>query len=401
MAPATYDIITIGGGLGGSAIAKAMAERGARVLVLEAEARFRDRVRGEAIMPWGVAEAKELRLYDTIMASGGHQLPWWDMYQGPNKIGHRDLPRTTAPQMPVVAFYHPEMQAALIHAAVEAGAEVRRGSRVRSIRSKDAPTLVVDEDGHEAEIRARLVVGADGRASMARDWGGFHVQRDRDQNLVAGVLFDGASAPDDASHFWLNSPLGMTGLIFPQGHGRVRTYVCYRAGRGYRYSGSADIPRFIEDLSKTGVPEEYYGKASAAGPLATFDGASAWVEHPYRNGVALVGDAAAASDPTWGQGLSLTLRDVRVLRDQLLSHENWDEAGNAYAEEHDRYYTVLHTFESWDTKMLMETGPEAEARREMVFPLWQEDRSRIPDIFLSGPDRTLDETARRRFFGEE
>jgi choline dehydrogenase-like flavoprotein len=33
----TYDIVTIGGGLGGSASAKAMAEHGARVLVVERE----------------------------------------------------------------------------------------------------------------------------------------------------------------------------------------------------------------------------------------------------------------------------------------------------------------------------------------------------------------------------
>jgi 2-polyprenyl-6-methoxyphenol hydroxylase-like FAD-dependent oxidoreductase len=44
-----------------------------------------------------------------------------------------------------------------------------------------------------------------------------------------------------------------------------------------------------------------------------------WVDHPYRDGLVLVGDAAAASDPTWGQGLSLTSRDVRVLAEKLLS----------------------------------------------------------------------------------
>ena len=41
----TYDIVTVGGGLGGSALAKAIAEHGARVLVLESETQFRDRVR--------------------------------------------------------------------------------------------------------------------------------------------------------------------------------------------------------------------------------------------------------------------------------------------------------------------------------------------------------------------
>jgi flavin-dependent dehydrogenase len=35
-----YDIITVGGGLGGAALARAMAEHGARVLVVEREKQF-------------------------------------------------------------------------------------------------------------------------------------------------------------------------------------------------------------------------------------------------------------------------------------------------------------------------------------------------------------------------
>ena len=137
------------------------------------------------------------------------------------------------------------------------------------------------------------------------------------------------------------------------------------------------------------------------GPLATFEGAACWVEHPYRHGVVLVGDAAYASDPTYGQGLSLTMRDARVLRDQLLRNDDWDQAGHAYAEEHDRYQSVLHTYEDWRTKLTMTTGPEADALRAKAFPLWQADPTRHPDIVFSGPDQPLDETARKRFFGEE
>ena len=58
MASETYDIITVVGGLGGSAFALAMAEHGARVLVLEREQHFRDRVRGEGMHAWGVPEAR-------------------------------------------------------------------------------------------------------------------------------------------------------------------------------------------------------------------------------------------------------------------------------------------------------------------------------------------------------
>ena len=72
---ADYDIVTVGGGVGGAAIAKAMAERGHNVLVIERETSFKDRVRGEWMAPWGVADAKKLGLYDAIIASGGQDTP--------------------------------------------------------------------------------------------------------------------------------------------------------------------------------------------------------------------------------------------------------------------------------------------------------------------------------------
>jgi menaquinone-9 beta-reductase len=46
-----HDIITMGGGIAGAALAKAMAERGRRVLVLERDTEFKDRVRGEFMFP--------------------------------------------------------------------------------------------------------------------------------------------------------------------------------------------------------------------------------------------------------------------------------------------------------------------------------------------------------------
>jgi len=49
----SFDIITVGGGLAASTFAKSMAERGANVLILEREERFKDRVRGEFIVTWG------------------------------------------------------------------------------------------------------------------------------------------------------------------------------------------------------------------------------------------------------------------------------------------------------------------------------------------------------------
>lgn len=401
MATGDYDIITVGGGLGGAALAKVMVEHGARVLVLERETQFKDRVRGEAIMPWGVAETKKLGIYDLVLSTCAHELPWWDRYAGTAQIGHQDLVATTRPALPALALFHPTMQEALLAAAAKAGAQVRRGARVSAVTQGASPCVVVEGDGGTEELTARLIVGVDGRSSMVRKWAGFDVQRDPEMLLVSGLLFENTSAPEDTATMVNDFSAGTMALLFPQGGGRVRAYFICRADTELRLQGEADVPRLIEESLKTGVPAEVFAGATPIGPLATFDGADTWVEHPYRQGVALVGDAAASSDPTWGQGLSLTLRDVRVLTDRLRASEDWDEAGHAYAQEHDRYYGVAHAVSNWMSELMFGSGAEAEARRGRAFPLIMQDPSRMPDTALSGPDMPLDEAVRRRMFGEE
>lgn len=402
MASGSYDIITIDGGLGGAAFAKAMAERGARVLVLERERQFRDRVRGEFLSSWGVAELRALGLYELLRGECGHELPWFDTCLWPGHLEHRDLVATTSMQASALSFYHPMMQEMLLAAATDAGAEVRRGTSVHEVRPGGLPTVVAEQNGHSEEVGARLVVGADGRTSMTRRWGSFEMEQDSPRLLIAGVLFEEMRGiPEDTGYWLLNPSLGQAVPLIPQGQGRVRAYFIYQAEAPYRLHGEQDVPRLIEASVQTGAPAEFFEGARAVGPLATFEGADRWVKHPYRMGVALIGDAAASSDPSYGQGMCLTLRDARVLRDHLLSHEDWNMAGRAYAEDHNRYYGVVHMFQHWFTQIFLETGPEAEARRARALPLIAQDGTRIPDVLFSGPEVPVNEMVRRRFFGEE
>jgi 2-polyprenyl-6-methoxyphenol hydroxylase-like FAD-dependent oxidoreductase len=75
-----------------------------------------------------------------------------------------------------------------------------------------------------------------------------------------------------------------------------------------------------------------------------------WVPHPARNGVVLVGDAAAATDPDWGTGLSLTLGNVLHLRE--CASADWRVAVERCAVEHDRYCGVLHQVARWFAELL-------------------------------------------------
>ena len=83
-------------------------------------------------------------------------------------------------------------------------------------------------------------------------------------------------------------------------------------------------------------PPQWFEGVELAPPLADFEGAAQWVEHPCRDGIVLVGDAAATLDPSFGAGLSKTLLDVECLLEALGSTTDRDAALAAYAASHDR-----------------------------------------------------------------
>jgi 2-polyprenyl-6-methoxyphenol hydroxylase-like FAD-dependent oxidoreductase len=217
-----FDIVTVGGGLGGAALAKVMAERGARVLVVEPERRFRDRVRGEFLAPWGVAEAHGLGLADALVAGGAHEAPWLDLLVGGLPISHRNLRKTTPQQMAPLCFQHAAMQEAVLEAAVACGAEVWRGARVRGLGP--GPAVTIARDGSDESVRARLVVGADGRTSAVRSWAGFATRRGPDHLRFCGVLLDDVATPEDTSLMVTSPGEGCLSYVFPQGGGRARAY---------------------------------------------------------------------------------------------------------------------------------------------------------------------------------
>jgi menaquinone-9 beta-reductase len=184
-----------------------------------------------------------------------------------------------------------------------------------------------------------MLVCADGRSSNARSWGAFVAKRGPQRLIGAGMVFENMRIAQDTSVFVVNPLTGRTALLFPQGHGRVRAYLAWPEEQIPRLQGEEDFGHFVAESISSGIPADYFEDAEPKGPLASFDMTETWVEHPYREGVALIGDAAGSSDPTWGQGLSPTARDVRVLANNLAGFNDWEAAGHAYADAHDEYFS--------------------------------------------------------------
>jgi 2-polyprenyl-6-methoxyphenol hydroxylase-like FAD-dependent oxidoreductase len=66
-----FEVIIIGGGIAGDALAAVLAGAGRVVLVLERSTVYRDQFRGELFQSWGVPEARRLGLHEVLMRASG------------------------------------------------------------------------------------------------------------------------------------------------------------------------------------------------------------------------------------------------------------------------------------------------------------------------------------------
>jgi 2-polyprenyl-6-methoxyphenol hydroxylase-like FAD-dependent oxidoreductase len=405
-----YDLIIVGGGLAGSSLAIALAPLGGRILIVEPQQPFRDRIRGEILMPWGSLEAQRLGIYDLLLKSCAIEVAYYSRFRlGANPVV-RDLAATTPANTRCMTFPHPEMQETLLSRAAALGVTIRRGEAVSGIIPGDIPKVQIGSDA--AAVSARLVVLADGRESRLRSPLGFEVKRDPERLIIAGMILAGetdcsellaGSVPPHMSTInnFYDPAGGRLVIAMRIAPGRNRIYLIHHKDvLPKRLSGRNAVDEMVRQLRAAGAPAHWFERARQDGPFASFDGSHRWVERPYRDGVVLIGDAAAATDPAWGRGLSRTLRDVRLLRDRLLSEPNWRAAAEAYAADHVDFYGRMRRLEAMVTTLLLARGPAADRRRAHAFALFAQDPSRAPDSAGLGPEAPSDDMARARYFGE-
>jgi 2-polyprenyl-6-methoxyphenol hydroxylase-like FAD-dependent oxidoreductase len=90
-----YDVAVIGGGLAGSVLGRSLACAGLRVLIIERQRQFKDRVRGETTYPWGVAEAARLDVEQLLLSTCACSVARWHSWLNGAPWIRRDLIKTT------------------------------------------------------------------------------------------------------------------------------------------------------------------------------------------------------------------------------------------------------------------------------------------------------------------
>src|SRR3954454_14838369 len=156
------DAIVVGARCAGSAAATALAGAGRRVVALDRVSFPADTISTHLLWPGGVAELQELGALDRVSALGAPRLP-----RALGGAGHVVVEGDYTPVDGIgyaLCVRRPGLDAALVETAREAGAEVREGVKVTELlHDGDRVAGVRCEDG--AELRAPLVIGADGRRS--------------------------------------------------------------------------------------------------------------------------------------------------------------------------------------------------------------------------------------------
>jgi len=368
------DVVIVGAGIAGGALGVVLARAGFEVVLLERENSYPDRVRGEFMVPWGVTELAKLELLQPLREAGAlftkRNIPYDEIF-APAEAEARalDLTKMHAEGFGGLCLGHPATCESFAQLATTSGASVLRGTRDISITSGSRPSVSCVHDGAGLELRTRLVIGADGRNSTARKNLGFKVNTDEPHNLLGDMLVKGVpSWPRDMQVIGVEDRFHF--LVFPQGDDLLRLYGCYDFADKSLFDGSDRRAKLIHAFGKlTCLP---YAEAIAAstpiGPFNSFSNEDHWIDDPTCPGVVLIGDAAGHNDPILGQGLSIALRDVRLVKEILgdAKAAGREPDFRPYVEERAERMRRLRITARVATTLRVEFGQEARERRARV-----------------------------------
>jgi 2-polyprenyl-6-methoxyphenol hydroxylase-like FAD-dependent oxidoreductase len=387
------DIVIVGGGIAGSGLAAVLAAAGLDVDVLERTSQYPDRVRGEMYCPWGVAIANELGLLQPLLDAGAAFSTSWVFYDHalPTDVAESIGVDTSAlvPGTPgILNITHPAACQALCDHAAANGAAMHRGVEAIGFGLDGGEPVVAWRDavGTEHTRRPSVVIGADGRASAVRHAAGIELHSAPVRQYMTGLLLETTLALRDQI-----ACQGTTGEVnwynFPQGPHRSRVYLAHFDV--HRYTGPFGLARFMGDLATSPSPNvAALAQGRPLTPLATHPSVDTWTDRPCAPGVVLVGDAAGYNDPIIGQGLSLSLADVRDVARVILAGGRNPTDFAEYTEARNDRHAKQRTASQTLAELMCAFGDDAAARRLRALPLLSTDETAavMAATLFAGPE---------------
>ncbi len=311
-----YDAVVVGASLAGCAAAIQLGRGGARVALVEQrpDADAYKKICSHYIQASAIGSLERLQLLEPMLAAGAVRsririsTPW----------GWIEPPARSS--VPSGINLRRERLDPLIRrtAAETPGVELMLGHAVQELVRDGEGAIggVLARNGQGTRrLRARLVVGADGRGSRVAKLAGVRAKVVRHGRIAYGGYFEGPppeGSPDGT--LWMLDP--DMAAAFPTDEGLTFYAAMPVKSRTdeFRADPAGALVRMLEGVP--GAPP--IGASRIVQPAQGKLDMTNVAHVPTAPGLALIGDAALAIDPLWGVGCGFALQSAEWLSDSVL-----------------------------------------------------------------------------------
>lgn len=304
----------VGGGPAGLMLGLLLAKRGVDVLVLEGHETFEREFRGEVLQPSTARLLDELGLLDDILREPHSQLEAGVVRMDGKAVGGFSFQRI-APQYPYAIWMpQPVFLAALLRKATPFPSfRCWMGAKVSRLAQEDGVTVGVTGLRHGAEpfeVRADVVIGADGRYSQIAKLGGFtneYLHHDFDL-----VWFTIEQPPGWSSTLYVSMGRDVRGLLLPKYPHHIQAGIALPAGewKAWKKQGVAFVADKIRQLDP--IFDSFAGELRDLTPFFPLEGLIRLVDDWAKDGLLLIGDAAHTMSPAGAIGVNVAVATAAV-----------------------------------------------------------------------------------------
>jgi flavin-dependent dehydrogenase len=326
-----YDVIVVGARVAGASTAMLLARAGYDVLLVDRAQMPSDTVSTHAVLRTGILQLKRWGLLDSLVATGTPPVDHITLGFGAERI-----PFEVRPDFGIATLYAPRryvLDRLILREAISEGVTFEGRTRLTDVvRDETGRTVGVqlENAGRASQVRARMVVGADGaRSRLARLVDAPTRAYEETPNTVHYAYYSGIEHPGFCFVFASGYNTGM----IETNEGLTCVFVGTRHDRTSGWSGDPE-GEFRTMLAES-APD--VAALAADGHRETpFHGMShlpTFIRRPWGPGWALVGDAGCTRDPISAHGISDALRDAELCARSIdRSLREPDEAAAAMTE---------------------------------------------------------------------
>jgi 2-polyprenyl-6-methoxyphenol hydroxylase-like FAD-dependent oxidoreductase len=314
MATVHVSACIVGGGPAGLMLGLLLAKRGAEVLVLEGHEDFEREFRGEVLQPSTAHLLDELGLLEYVRAQPHSLLEAGKIRVNGDEVGEFAF-KKIAPEYPY-AIWMPQpifLSALLGRASPLPSFRCWMGAKVSALIEEDGRVVGVRgmRHGREAfEVRADVVVGADGRYSAVAKLGRFKPAYEHHDFDV--VWFTIEQPPGWSSTLHVSLGDNVRGLLLPKYPHHIQVGIILPTGewRRWRQDGVAAVAERIRRFDP--VVAGFADGLKDFTPFFPLEGLIRLIDDWARDGLLLIGDAAHTMSPAGAIGVNVAIASAAV-----------------------------------------------------------------------------------------